>query len=297
MMKTAAVAASLFACTSVAFAQQPPAPVTRKECTPAYTDTQVHRKDGRLRDARAAAIKCSQTVCIFQRKDCVMWLEEIEAAMPTVVFAARDESGRDVATASVEVDDVVVQESLDGKPQEIDPGQHKVVFRSQGFPAVEQSVLIVDAEKGKVVSVTFARPAPEKPKAAAPPPAPPQDATPSLFDNPWPWVVGGAGLATAGVGVAFWVMSIAGQDEISDNCGKTPAGPGYDVPACADLGSANDTKQGLAIGLGGAGALAVGAAATWIILGMRKGAGDELAALRPSVSVGQVKSVGVGGRF
>src|SRR4051794_8092328 len=80
-------------------------------CLPAYEAGQKLRLDGRLNEARAQLIACAQSTCPLQVKtDCTQWLGEIEATLPSVVFAATDDHGNDVVDVRVWMDGVVLAE-------------------------------------------------------------------------------------------------------------------------------------------------------------------------------------------
>jgi hypothetical protein len=120
-------------------------------CASAYEDAQVQRNGGHLKAAKEQLKICVQDQCPdFVRTDCATWLSEVNAALPTVTFAAVDSAGADLIDVKVSVDGVVVVESLDGRAVEVDPGQHSLVFEYQG-QRVEQKLLVRQGEKNRVV--------------------------------------------------------------------------------------------------------------------------------------------------
>lgn len=240
------------------------------ECVSAYDQTQALRKQGNLVEARQRALACSQPTCPgVVSKDCAQWLGEIDASLPTVVFSA-ELDGNDTAAVRVLLDGKPITDRLDGKAVSIDPGEHSVRFEMAGADPIEQTVVIAQGQKDRSIRAAFkskkaASSAPSP--ASAPVPSPPADTAMPLAEAPpdapaggvpaWAWVIGGVGVASAGVGVGLLVASVLGQSEITDHCGKSPAEPGYDAGQCQTLGSDNDLKQGLAGGFGGVGVVAI----------------------------------------
>jgi hypothetical protein len=234
----------------------------KEDCNTAYDQTQSLRKSGELVAAREKAVACSLAECTYAKKDCVQWLAEIDASMPTVVFTAEDAQGVDATAVRVSVDGKALGDRLDGKAVAVDPGEHVIRFEMAGFEPIEQKALIREGEKNRRIGVSFEKAVspgppspitmPSSPSGAAVEPAPSGEA-PS-----WAWVTGGLALASAGVGVGLVVASVSGQSEINDYCGKNK--PGYGDAECQDLGSANDLKQGLGGAFLGAGLVALGVA-------------------------------------
>jgi len=156
------VASSFFA--SSAFATDS----TTAQCVAAADLAQQNRDEGKYRLARENMLACSRDTCPQAvRKDCAVWLSELDASAPTLVFTAKMGEG-DVANMRVMMDDVVLAEKIDGKPIAVDPGEHKFTFEREG--RTEQRMLVVQAgQKNRQVLVVFADPnAPKAPVAAEP---------------------------------------------------------------------------------------------------------------------------------
>ena len=118
-------------------------------CVEAYETAQTLRHETKLRAAREMLAVCSRDLCPPAiRLDCVAWLREVDAALPTVIVSARDGAGTDVPDVEVYVDDQLLTSSLDGRPFDVDPGAHRlrVVRRSQG-DAVVQTVLAIQGKR------------------------------------------------------------------------------------------------------------------------------------------------------
>src|ERR1700733_3565339 len=69
---------------------------TVNECIRASNAGQEARRSGKLGDAALDFAQCSRPSCPGAvRRECARWVEEVELAMPTVVFAATDAQGHD----------------------------------------------------------------------------------------------------------------------------------------------------------------------------------------------------------
>jgi hypothetical protein len=137
---------------AVSFAQD----VTKPQCVSAYTDGQRHRRSGELLSARADLRVCASDPCpAMLQNDCAAWLAEVDHLLPTVVFAARDASGRDLVDVAVVLDGQPLVARLDGRLVDVDPGEHVVRFEEREHEAVEQHLLVREGEKARSVSVTM----------------------------------------------------------------------------------------------------------------------------------------------
>ena len=246
----------------------------KQECNAAYDDTQALRKNGKLVAARERAVACSLAECTYAKKDCIQWLAEIDASMPTVVFTAEDTQGADTAAVRVVVDGKPLVERLDGKALPLDPGEHTIRFEMAGADAIEQKALIREGDKNRRIGVAFKKAAAPAAPATLPSQPPPDPSSGDPYEPAaassggaptWAWVTGGLGLVSAGVGVGFVVAQSSGQGEIDDHCAKTPPEPGYDPASCVNLQSSNNVKQGLAWAFTGAGIVALGVAVVAIV--------------------------------
>jgi hypothetical protein len=164
----------------------------KEQCAAAYSETQSLRDKGKLIQAREQARACSAAACAaFIVKDCAQWLAEIEAALPTVVFAAQGPSGADTTSVRVSIDGKVAAEALDGQAVALDPGPHKLRFETAGAEPIDLEVVARQGGKLRRVGVSFQTRA----ALAADPAAPAAPAS-----SPGPWIVGGIGVAALIVG-------------------------------------------------------------------------------------------------
>src|SRR5277367_5329759 len=133
----------------------PKPPDERVACVSEHESAQLRRRDGKLRDARAALLTCSRAVCPAAiRADCGDWLAEVERSVPTVVIAARSPRGDETA-GRVLMDGAVFAKQLDGQPLEVDPGPHVFRFEIPPYEPVEQHIVIRTGEKNRELLVTL----------------------------------------------------------------------------------------------------------------------------------------------
>lgn len=125
-------------------------------CLNASEKGQRSRASGKLRDAREQFLVCGAEGCpALVRKDCAQWQTELAAALPTVVFGAKDKQGRDLFDVTVTMDGEVLLKKLDGKSITIDPGPHTFRFEAAGSPAVTERALVKEGERARVITVVM----------------------------------------------------------------------------------------------------------------------------------------------
>ncbi len=217
-------------------------------CLLAHTAGQRAQKAGRLLEARAQFLTCAAATCPdLAKQQCVPWLAEVEAKIPSVVFAVRDESGADLSRVRVSVDGKLLTQRLDGRSIPLDPGSRRVSFEADGFVPVTQTFLLREGERSRTIQVELTR----KSKPAAPAP------TSSSPGVPWTvWALGGVGVAALGAGGYFFFDGKSDVSEMRDSC----------APDC-DPSRVDSAKRKVRTAdvLLGVGVVAV-AAATWIAL-------------------------------
>lgn len=215
-MKGAALGAlsflSLFA--QSAFADEEP---SKERCLDAYARSQPLRRDGKLTEAREELLLCARDPCPKQlQPDCVGWLDEVDRALPSVIFSATDGAGSDLSDVSVSVDGKPLASRLDGRALAIDPGNHVFRFQRRGQAPVERSILIQEGEKRRRIVVRLGEPAP---KARRP-------AQQQVSSGP-PWTayaLGGFGIVALGTFAYFGSSGISDRsslDACKPNCASS----------------------------------------------------------------------------
>ncbi|WP_437301058.1 hypothetical protein [Sorangium sp. So ce426] len=228
----------------------------KQACADAYERAQGLRRDGRLIEARAALVVCSQPTCPAAAvADCGPWLTEVERSLPSVVVAARDAHGRERLDVRVLVDGRPLAAALDGKALPVDPGPHTFRFEPATGPAVEERVLIREGEKNRPLTVTLGAPpagAPASPAPLAPRAAPPAEpSVPGLV-----WASGAVGVAGLAVFAVAGALSLSAEADLRATC----------APRCAegDVRAIRVQHAIADVGLG-VGVVALGAAA-WLYM-------------------------------
>lgn len=248
----------------------------KQVCAAAYEKTQSLRESGQLRDARLQAIACSAPTCsTYVTKDCLQWVIEIDAILPTVVFTAEDGAGADAVAVRVTLDGQKVTEKLDGKAVSLDPGEHVVRFEMAGADSIELKVLIRQGEKNRRLSVSFKKvfhPTPPAQPLIAPPPtptvltAPEPDAAPKSAPRRggvpvWAWVSGGAGVVALGVSAGFGASALGAQSKLVTACGGDPAlCPKHTEAETRPLADQRDLNRNVFLGLAAAGVVGISVA-------------------------------------
>jgi hypothetical protein len=227
------------------------ADVSKAECIDANGKAQDARRESRFSDARRLLLQCAVPSCPdLVRDDCARRFDELERAQPTIVFDAKDASGRDVIAVSVMVDGRPLAEKLVGTPLAVDPGEHTFTFTASGLAPATQTFAIREGVKDRheVIVLGSAAPATPQPTAepppapaapVAPPPtsalqaapaaaSPPSTEKPAASGIPWRtvgWVLGGVGVVGLGVGTVFGLEALSTKSGHCDDSGScTPPG-------------------------------------------------------------------------
>ncbi len=128
----------------------------KKECAAAYVDAQKMKRDGSLKEAREKLIVCARDNCMSAvKKDCLTWLDEVNAALPSIVIVAKDAAGKETLEVKVSVDGEIAAEQLDTKGIELDPGTHQLRFELEGEDPIEQEIILRAGQKNKVIEIQF----------------------------------------------------------------------------------------------------------------------------------------------
>lgn len=194
-------------------------PADRAMCADVYKNAQVQRKNGALKRARESLLVCVSDKCpSILQPDCTRWLTEVEAALPSVALAAKGPDGKDITAVRVTVDGQPFSEALDGKSLSIDPGAHVFVFEHGSEPPIEQTIMVREGEKARVISVSWAKTPKTEEVGAAP--------MPEKRNAPVAaWVFGGVGLAGLATFGALGIHGMTRRSSLEDDCfGKCTQG-------------------------------------------------------------------------
>jgi hypothetical protein len=250
-----------------------PAPDPTPACIQASDQGQSQRDAGKYRAARASFLQCARDECpAVVLKSCAGWLRELDDLAPTLVLDARDEQGGDLAEVTVTFDGATIASRLDGRPIEVDPGEHVIRFERVGSVALEQRIILRAGEKARVLKVTLRAEAPvtpELPEVVPVPPPPEALTSPRHVAAAGLWV---GAAAAAGTGLYFVLRANHDQQSAAGMRSglSTSACNGVTTASCqslADTVHAQHTDAGAAAGLFvGAGVLAAGSIVAWMFL-------------------------------
>jgi hypothetical protein len=141
---------------SLATARDALADPTKAQCVEADTAAQSDRRGEHLRAAREHLELCSKPACpALVREDCFQRLSDLESMAPTIVFAAKDAAGEDVAAVRVSMDGAPFATELAGAALPVDPGLHTFTFDTDGASTVEKKVVVREGEKGRQERIIF----------------------------------------------------------------------------------------------------------------------------------------------
>jgi len=221
--------------------------VDKAECVRSLDRAQSLQSQRKLRAARASYLACSAPSCPdLVREDCTRSLVGLDAAMPTVVFSARD-GAHDVADVRVLLDGEAVSSALDGHAVAIDPGNHVARFERLGGGAMDVRLVAREGEKNRAVNASFGATAATSPGATR--------AEGGRFPVV-PVILGGTGLLSLASSFYLRMDANATADEAQRTCAPTCD------PSIRDSLSDKLVVANVALGVG-LGALAL-AAATWL---------------------------------
>ncbi len=271
MKLTLFVLATILGFAPSALSTEPPLDDDEKHaCFDAVEEGQRLHISHKLLEARERFVKCARPVCpsLF-RNDCAQWLAETQAALPSVVFGAKEPAGQDLIDVRVSVDGRPIAEKLEGTSTDVDPGPHVFRFEWEGHGAVEQRAVIREGEKDRQITVTFSAANPEGLRT-----------TRSGSSTPiGVLLLGGLGVG-GGVGfAALYASTASGVNELHTMC----------APNCST--SAVETQEikyslgyaSLAIGIA-----SVGAATTWFFLSRSKKGETSSVSVAPAPGGGKL---------
>jgi hypothetical protein len=253
-------------------------------CLDASERGQNERDEGTYRAARESFMACARPTCPRVVLDsCTQWLRELDESAPTLVLGAKDEQGNDLTDVRALFDGSRFADVLDGKPLVADTGEHVLRFERDGSQPVEQRLVVRAGERARLITVTMvsiARSDPPPEIVPIPPPESvprPESPMPTdLFHSPRLLTAGGLGagaVVAAGLGAVFLGLAQAADDDAAGVRGNVPTNNYCSLnptdPICTTLRDKVDLHTrdvDIAAGLFvGAGVLAAGAVAAWVL--------------------------------
>jgi len=273
----AALASAVLARDLVTRAADPPPPSPSPDaaqgCIKASDEGQSQRDDGKYRAARKSFSECARDTCpAVIAKICSGWLRQMDDAVPSIVPGARDEQGHDLADVTVTLDGEPLASRLDGRPVDVDPGEHVLRFEREHGSPVEQKVILRAGEKARVMTVTL--PSDAADEATRPDvtqrPLEPEPLMSARHVTAGALLLGAA--AAAGTGVYFLLASNRDAGNAAALRSGLPADAcaGVASASCQSLGDtvhAQHTEATAATALFvAAGVLAAGSVVSWLLV-------------------------------
>jgi hypothetical protein len=225
----------------------------------------------KLLEAREQALKCAVDACpAILRDACGRRIQQVNAALPTIVFDAKDSTGADVAV-TVTMDGHPVN-AMQGATIPADPGEHKFVFEAPGQPPVEKTFILREGEKDRhepIVIGSTSAPTPGTVGPGSTPPAPPP-VSPDSGSATTGWstqktlalVAGGVGVAGVAVGAVFGLMAHSSWSNSQNECPSSSNCPQH-AQAVSDHNSATTFATVSTIGFAAGAAVLAGGALLW----------------------------------
>jgi len=243
------------------------ADVKTADCIDAHERALDLRNRSQLRASRDQWLVCAAASCPEAvRNECARGVSDINGAMPTIVFEARDPSDHDLSDVAVTMDGQPLLARLEGTALAVDPGEHDFEFRSQAYPATHKRLLIREGEKGRREKVNLGDPLlppPPTPVVNTPPVQPGPRLEPPRDEAPPSYTaqrvigisLGVGGLACLGIAVAD--QFIAKGRESDSRSAAESSDPAVQATS-AELHDQAKQSQTYAIVFGAAGAAALG---------------------------------------
>jgi hypothetical protein len=125
-----------------------------------------------------------------------------------------------VTEVAISIDGSKVADRLDGKPIELDPGEHEIVVEASGGRRARERVVLAVGDRNRRLALLL-------PAASAPPAAPrsvpatPPTVTPHRGRAPVPtvaWVLGGVAVASGAVGGYLAISGLQDEDDMREHC-------------------------------------------------------------------------------
>jgi hypothetical protein len=238
------------------------------ECLAANEASLKSANEHRLRQERSELLICAAASCPSDiRQECIRRIDELNAAIPTIIFGVKDALGNDVSAVKVSMDGQLLAERLDGSALSVDPGAHTFVFEKAGQSPVTKQFVIREAQKNRHEAITLGSPAISATTTS----------TPLGAQKTVALVTGGIGIVGLGVGSAFGLVAMAKRNEAQRTCPDECADQ-RGVHLWDDAARAGDAST-VAFVVGAA--MLVGGATLWLTA-------------RPSSNRGPTAQVGIG---
>ncbi|MBS2013408.1 MAG: hypothetical protein JST00_11000 [Deltaproteobacteria bacterium] len=155
-LRVTSIALAMLALAPAAKADESGGASEKERCVAAFDRGQRAQSDRALRRAQSELIACAQESCpAVLRADCAGVLAEVRRALPTLVLAADDGDGHELADVKVSSGGEVLATRLDGHAIPFDPGTFELTFEASGAAPVKMVAIVHEGEKSRVVRASL----------------------------------------------------------------------------------------------------------------------------------------------
>ena len=281
---------------------------TTHQCLAASEQAISLREQHRLTAERESLLVCASSSCPPDvQRECAHRVDEVDAAIPSIVFDAKDAAGNDLGAVRVTVDGKPLADALGGIAFRLDPGEHVFVFETEGETPIRKKIILVEGAKDRHESIVFGalRSAPQASRAETPPAPeiPKEKGSRGGAVRFLGWPAFGLGVVGLSVGAAFAIVQAGKQKAADTICpsGACPVPPGGDakrVAADSNARIADLTNQANSAGTIAVAGFVTGGvlAATGVVLLLTAPSSKEEIAFAPALAPG-LAGIGATGRF
>jgi hypothetical protein len=202
---------------------------TTAECVAAADSSLQLRDQHKLRAARAQMLVCASASCpAAVQSECLRRVDQTNAAIPTIVFEAKDAAGNDLSNVRVDMDGQPLTDRLDGSSLQVDPGEHHFRFTGSGGIVVDKTIVMREGEKERrervvvaVAAAPVATPVQAAPAAAATSALEASSEDPGASRRTIAYVVGGVGVVGLAIGTVFGLIASSSASSSKNECSAT----------------------------------------------------------------------------
>jgi hypothetical protein len=237
-----------------------------RECLAASEASLKADNEHKLRAERSALLICAAASCPAEiRRECIRRVDEVNAALPTIIFVAKDTAGTDLSAVKIVMDGEVIADRLDGSALSIDPGVRTFRFETAGYEPITRQLVIRESQKNRHEAVIFG-----------------SAGVASVSSSGWGTqktlaiVAGGVGLASLAFGGIFGLRAMSKKTDAQRACPRD----------CADQNGVNLWDDAVRAGNVSTGAFIVG--------GVMLAAGATLWLTAPDSTRGASAQIGIG---
>jgi hypothetical protein len=127
-----------------------PAQADIKACIAANESALALKKQGKLRESLGPLAGCADRACPDEvRAECEKQIEAVKAQIPALTIIVKDRDGHDLVGVKVTMDGAPLAGAFDGRPMQLDPGEHVFHFEAAGLVPVDRNVVLLLGEKDR----------------------------------------------------------------------------------------------------------------------------------------------------